>query len=197
MKSRSIKRFAAPFLFILLSTPTLILAFGPDRGPSELPAPLLIPQQAVNLISGVTKDDIPKLSPLLNQVYQSHQKIGIPQAADSMKRLMIAEKFVYIVVEIRPGKTEEVSALIQRLGGYSVNRYRDFVFGTFPVDQLPELAASTDVYRVRTPSRSFPDTFTEGRNIHNATVAQAAGHTGQGVKVGYSIAADFRVILLY
>jgi subtilisin family serine protease len=184
MKPKSITVLAAIFLLTVLSTSSLIFAAGPDRTPPEIPAPLSVPQQALDRVSLVTKDDISKLSPLLNQVYKSQQKIGIHQAADSMKKLMIAEKFIKIVAEGRPGKTDEVSALLHRLGGHSVTSYRNFLFATFPIDRLPELGASSSVHRVRTPSRSYPDALTEGRDIHNATAAHAAGHTGQGVKVG-------------
>lgn len=184
MKRRAMMVLAVFFLGSFLSIPFLELAVGSERTPAELPARQAIPQQAVNLMAGIVKDDLPRLSPLLNQVYKSYKKTGSYQAAESMKNLLVAEKLIRIVAEGRPGKAEAISALITHLGGKAVSSYRDHVFATFPVDRLPALATSGDIHRVRTPSRSYPDALTEGRDIHNATAAQAAGYFGQGVKVG-------------
>ena len=126
----------------------------------------------------------PRLSPLLNQLWASRFAPHAAPAGRSLDRLLTAGGAVEVVLDSRPGAAVEAATLADQLGGVVTAVHGDLVFAALPLGQLPLVASSDSVLRVRTPYRSQPHVVSEGVGVHAADLLQAQGLTGQGVKVG-------------
>jgi hypothetical protein len=171
-----------------LATLALILAstaiLAADVGKTSLPVPPAITPPSVSPTSLIKKTGIAKLSPFLNQAYNTRHRTGPIQDPSTMGSMITGGSLVKIAVECKPGKAGIVASLVESLGGVLDSTYRDLVFATFPIDKLPSLASSNDLRWVRTPYRKDPEAVTEGAAIHGAVDAHAKGFIGQGTKVG-------------
>lgn len=130
--------------------------------------------------TNVENANIPKTGPLLNQLYRSQfeaNPVGQTGARSSSNP-------VSMVVELTTNATDAVATRVKTLRG-SVDRvYRNLVFITLPLAQLPMLTMSEDILRIRRPYRSSPDVITEGVAMHDADLLHLQGLMGNGVKVG-------------
>ncbi len=157
--------FAASTITVAADAPTI----PPPPDPRSLPA-----AQAAH----------PGLSPLLNQLYDSTFGSASPLRRAGLRHLVVNGDSVEVVAVSRPGSAAAARARVRQLGGRVATTYRDLVFATVPIAQLPLLASDPSVLRVRTPYRSQPDVVSEGVAVHHADVLHGQGITGQGVKVG-------------
>lgn len=142
------------------------------------------PQFSIEQVNVLKQENISKISPLLNQVYRSYTKTGFTQDPGSFRPDLVRNRFIDIVALGIPGKSESVKQEIEQMGGKVTDIHSNMVFAAFPIDKLPDLAASTNLYRIRTPNRRLPDVVSEGVSLHNASNAHLQGYTGLGVKVG-------------
>jgi subtilisin family serine protease len=154
---------AAPAL--AADTPTI----PPPPDPRTLPSP-----QAAH----------PALSPVLNQLYDSYFGSADPLRRAGLRHLVVEESWVEVVAVSRPSAAAAIGDRVRQLGGRVQNTYRDLVFATVPIAELPLLASHPSVLRVRTPYRSQPDVVSEGVAVHHADGLHGQGITGLGVKVG-------------
>lgn len=126
----------------------------------------------------------PRLSPVLNQLYDSSFGRSDPGRTAGLRHLSPDGKSVDVVVVGRPGMARAAADRVGLLGGRVTATHRDLVFATVPIFQLPQLAGDGAVIRVRTPYRSQPDVTSEGVAAHHADILHGQGVTGAGVKVG-------------
>jgi subtilisin family serine protease len=168
-----ITRIAALALAVLAAAPVFVAADPPTVPPPPDPESLVAPQAAN-----------PGLSPALNQVYDAWFGSADPQRRAGLRHLLVDSSSVEVVVVSRPGSAPASADHVRQLGGLVSTTYRDLVFATVPIAQLPLLASDRSVLRVRTPFRSQPDVVSEGVVVHHADVLHGQGITGQGVKVG-------------
>ena len=172
------RRALALLSFSLIAVPStgqVVPPAGPPPPPSTATAPAARP------LRGPAH---PRLSPLLNQLWASRFAPGAVPSSPGLDHLLVGSGAVEVVVQGRQGATEGARTLAERLGGVVTAVHRDLVFATVPLSQLPLLASSDAVVRVRTPYRSEPHVVSEGVGVHAANLLHAQGLTGQGVKVG-------------
>lgn len=151
----------------------------PPGAPPTMPPPAswVLAAQPGNLADS-------RLSPLLNQLWASRFAPGFRGDARSLAELVVERDSVQVVVEARAEMREVVTRTVAILSGRVTAIAGDMVFATVPIAQLPTLASSDAVVRVRTPYRSTPMVLSEGVALHGAPAMFAHGVTGQGVKVG-------------
>lgn len=126
----------------------------------------------------------PALSSVLNQLYDSWFGSADPLRRAGLRHLVVDGDSVEVVVVSRPGAAVAAGERARQLGGRVSSTYRDLVFATVPIAQLPMLASDPSVLQLRTPFRSRPDVVSEGVAVHHADGLHGQGITGQGVKVG-------------
>lgn len=126
----------------------------------------------------------PGLSPALNQLYDAFFGSADPLRRAGLRHLVVGESSVEVVAVSRPGGADAAADRVRQLGGRVASSYRDLVFATVPIAELPLLAADPSVLQVRTPYRSQPEVVSEGVAVHHADLLHGQGITGQGAKVG-------------
>jgi subtilisin family serine protease len=168
----------APLLRPLIAL-TLIAAPAAAADRPQLPTP---PTAALARPAAAA---LPTLSPLLNQLYDSRfGPAGAGRRRVDLGDLMSGPDRVRVVVEALPGQAAAALSAISESGGEASLARGRLLFATVPVAQLPLLASSAGVLRVRTPGRGTPDVVSEGVPLHHADTLHAAGITGAGTRVG-------------
>lgn len=91
---------------------------------------------------------------------------------------------VQVVVQTDASDRSGARDAIQNAGGTIQGEYQDLVQALVPVTSLEQIASDSDVSYVSRPAHGVPDAVTgEGVAASGASVWQAAGLTGGGVKV--------------
>lgn len=108
-----------------------------------------------------------------------------PLAIARSRALTVVDgRLIRVVVESTGPRADAVAA-VRAVGGRVEAEYEDVVQALVPPSMLDALAASPAVAYVTQPSRAHPEAVAgEGVAASGASVWQAAGATGQGVKVG-------------
>lgn len=107
--------------------------------------------------------------------------LGIARAAS----LEVAGDRVEVVVEAERGRAPAAQAALAARGAVVERSYGDLTRALVPVAALTALARADAVRSVEPPRRAHPTALTgQGVAASNASIAQAAGDKGAGVKIG-------------
>jgi hypothetical protein len=172
------------FLLIVFTSESSLVLAEMLQDVSPPPATTSTPQFSIDQINVLKQENIPKLSPLLNQIHRSFITSGSAQLSQTFRSDIIQNQFIRIVALGKSGDTEFVRQEIEQMGGIVTDINGNMVFATFPIDKMSDLAVSNNLYRLRTPYRSYPDAISEGVSVHNVNNEHSQGFTGQGIKVG-------------
>ncbi|MBI2908607.1 MAG: S8 family serine peptidase [Chloroflexi bacterium] len=143
-----------------------------------------LPSQNPQSVPETVKTD-GKLESALAQLAETHQQQGRGSAAAMAEGMSIpfADDMVRVVLESAPG--QDARALASSLGGRVETTSGNFVQAMMPLAALKEAAASRSVSLVRRPLRAVAsEVISDGIDLTAASLWQAAGIKGTGVKVG-------------
>jgi subtilisin family serine protease len=140
---------------------------------------------AVGLPSASGKEAATKLESALAQLRDDFRTGGPASAGETARELALplVGDTVRVIVQAQPGKAATARSLAASLGAEVEGSYGDLVQVRVPLSALDALAAPASVRFVRLPTRHAPMITGQGVTLINADDWQAAGFTGQGVKV--------------
>jgi hypothetical protein len=127
-----------------------------------------------------------RLDSALDQVARAASSRGAAAArefAGSLK-LRVEGDEVFVVVETGRVTEKDARVAVAAASGRVVSSYHGLLLARVPIRQLARLSVSPSVRLVRRPARPTPAVVSEGVGEINASVWQAAGVNGTGVKVG-------------
>jgi hypothetical protein len=123
----------------------------------------------------------PKLDSQLNQMVasQNQRQMAVMAQENSFE---LVEDNIRVIVECLPG---QVSSIVQAASDLGIveTSHRDSLQVVVPVSRLTALADTPGIQLVRMPMQPMFSATSEGTDVIGSTTWNAAGYTGEGVKV--------------